>query len=77
MKRKIPAHPPANKPASPSVAGEEDPGASLDAGDEAALGTPGSREAVCNRCGGSGKFNDVPCPTCGGIGKVMRGIGSG
>jgi hypothetical protein len=77
MAPKTPPRPPAAKPANPSVAGEEDPGASLDAGDEAALGTHGADEAACNRCAGSGKFNDAPCPTCGGTGTVVRGIGSG
>ena len=74
MQRKTAQRPPANKPASPSVAGEEDPGAALDPGDEA---TPGTREAVCGRCGGSGQFAGAPCPTCGGTGKVVRGIGGG
>ncbi|MCW5659713.1 MAG: hypothetical protein KIT60_18605 [Burkholderiaceae bacterium] len=59
------------------MAGEEDPGAALDPGDEAAPGTPGAGEAVCQRCGGSGKVNRAPCPTCGGTGKVVQGIGGG
>jgi hypothetical protein len=59
------------------VAGEEDPGAALDPGDEAKPGTPGTGEAVCGRCGGSGRFNDAPCPTCGGTGKVVHAIGGG
>ena len=77
MERKTPPRPSAKKPANPSVAGEEDPGAALDGGDEAAPGTPGTGEAVCHRCGGSGKFNSALCPTCGGNGKAMQGIGGG
>jgi hypothetical protein len=65
----------ANRPANPSVAGEEDPGAALDSGDEAAARTPGTGEAVCQRCGGSGKVAGALCPTCGGSGKVVHGIG--
>ncbi|HEU5293472.1 MAG TPA: hypothetical protein VFU71_01665 [Burkholderiaceae bacterium] len=87
-----------------SVAGEEDPGAALDAvhtatpaassrgsggtgvlpasqpmspGDEAPPGTPGTGEAVCGRCGGSGRVGNAPCPTCGGSGTVTRGLGGG
>jgi hypothetical protein len=77
MARKTPQHPPANTLCDPSVAGEEDPGAALDAGDEAASGTPGTGAAVCHRCGGSGKLHDAPCPTCGGTGKVVHGSGGG
>ena len=65
------------KPPNPSVAGEEDPGAALDSGDEAAPGTPGTGEAPCNRCGGTGQFAGTRCPTCGGTGKVVHGIGGG
>jgi len=76
----------ANAAAAQSVAGEEDPGASLDTtgaadapaprspGDEASPGTPGTGATVCGRCGGSGRFGDAPCPTCGGTGTVVRGI---
>ncbi len=69
--------PPRQPAATPSVAGEEDPGAALDPGDEASPGTPGTGEAVCNRCGGSGRAENGPCPTCGGTGKVVHGIGGG
>ena len=76
MAPKTPPRPAAKKnPANPSVAGEEDPGAALDTGGEAAPGTPGTGAAVCQRCGGSGRFNDATCPTCGGTGQVVRGIG--
>jgi hypothetical protein len=77
MAQKTPQRAPARKPANPSVAGEEDPGAALDPGDEAAAGTPGTGQAVCHRCGGSGQLNGAPCPTCGGTGKVVQGIGGG
>ena len=77
MEHKAPPRRSTKKPANPSVAGEEDPGAALDGGDEALPGTPGTGEAVCHRCGGSGRFNDAPCPTCGGTGKVVQGIGGG
>lgn len=46
-------------------------------GDEAVPGTPGSGEAVCPDCNGSGRRNDGPCPTCEGTGKIIQGIGGG
>jgi len=49
-----------------SVAGEEDPGASLD--------VP-MTEDLCPRCGGSGKLAGRDCPECQGTGKVTVGIG--
>ncbi|MBC5766538.1 hypothetical protein [Ramlibacter albus] len=68
--------------AAESVAGEEDPGASIDMsqapmapGDEAPPGTPGTGEDVCPRCGGSGKLAGTTCPECQGRGKVTVGIG--
>jgi hypothetical protein len=71
---------------SESAAGEEDPGAVLDIpptasqtpmspGDEAPLGTPGTGENVCPRCGGTGKLAGRECPECQGTGKVTVGIG--
>lgn len=44
-------------------------------GDEAPEGTPGTGEAVCPTCGGSGKEGGKACPTCEGTGKVTVGIG--
>jgi RecJ-like exonuclease len=44
-------------------------------GDEAAPGTPGTGEAVCPVCKGSGRLDAGECPNCGGSGKVIRGIG--
>jgi hypothetical protein len=62
-----------------SVAGEEDPGASIDLpiapGNEAPPGTPGTGEKVCPSCGGSGRGASGPCPVCQGTGKVTAGIG--
>ncbi len=71
---------------SESVAGEEDPGASLDMpvsepdaplnpGDEAPAGTPGTGENICRECGGSGRVGEAVCPSCNGSGKVTVGVG--
>jgi hypothetical protein len=50
----------------------------LNPGDEAAPGTPGAAEDICDRCSGSGKLDGgAPGPECGGSGRVMRGIGGG
>jgi RecJ-like exonuclease len=47
-------------------------------GDEAAPGTPGAGEDICEVCSGSGKLaSGAACPNCGGSGRVMRGIGGG
>lgn len=47
----------------------------MNPGDEASPGTPGTGEALCQRCGGSGRIADGSCPECGGSGKVTRGVG--
>ncbi|MBI2771210.1 MAG: hypothetical protein HYX47_16415 [Burkholderiales bacterium] len=52
-----------------SVAGEEDPGASIDL----ALATGEQR---CHTCGGTGMLNGAACPDCEGTGKVITGIES-
>jgi hypothetical protein len=44
-------------------------------GDEAPPGTPGTGEAVCPKCAGSGRLGGADCPNCEGTGKVIRGIG--
>lgn len=44
-------------------------------GDEAPPGTPGSGEALCHDCGGSGMLAGKPCPACMGTGIVTQGIG--
>jgi hypothetical protein len=71
---------------SQSVAGEEDPGASVDPvqpppmqpGDEAPRGVPGTGESICRLCGGSGRGKGgETCPECGGTGKVNIGVGGG
>lgn len=50
----------------------------MNPGDEAAPGTPGAAEDLCQACEGKGKLaNGQPCPECGGTGRVMRGIGGG
>ncbi len=50
----------------------------LNPGDEAAPGTPGAAEDICDQCGGSGALaGGAACPACGGTGRVMRGIGGG
>lgn len=72
--------------AAESVAGEEDPGASIDLaaaasppptapGDEAPAGAPGTGEDLCRACGGTGMLNGGACPECEGTGKVTVGIG--
>ena len=49
-----------------SVAGEEDPGASIDLALSA-------EEQRCHTCGGTGILNGSPCPDCEGTGKVTTG----
>ena len=44
-------------------------------GDEAPVGTPGTGETVCPRCGGSGRQGASACPECQGTGKINVGIG--
>jgi hypothetical protein len=63
--------------AAESVAGEEDPGASIDMspGDEAPAGTPGTGDAVCPVCGGSGRQAGGTCPNCQGTGRVTQAVG--
>ena len=53
------------------------PAPRLSPGDEAAPGTPGTGEAVCPECGGSGRLHGERCPNCQGSGKIVRGIGGG
>ena len=59
---------------SQSVAGEEDPGASIDMARAAAASParpdqPATAETVCSTCGGSGKVAAETCPECQGTGK--------
>jgi hypothetical protein len=44
-------------------------------GDEAEPGTPGTGDALCPACGGSGKIDGEPCDECEGSGRVVQGIG--
>jgi DnaJ-class molecular chaperone len=43
--------------------------------DEAAAGTPGTGEALCPACNGSGEVDGRTCPGCDGDGKIIQGIG--
>lgn len=58
----------ATKPPAPSAPGDEVP-----------PGTPGSAEAICRACGGSGRneADGKTCPECEGTGKVQVGVGGG
>ena len=55
--------------ASESVAGEEDPGASLDM-PASASSSSSSGGSLGSECGGSGQFGASACPRCNGSGKV-------
>ncbi len=58
-----------------SVAGEEDPGASLEPA-PLRRGTPGTGQALCRKCGGTGRDDTgAACTECQGTGKVTAGIG--
>lgn len=46
-------------------------------GDDAPPGTPGTGEAPCPECEGSGKVNGQPCRNCGGSGTVNKGVAGG
>ena len=47
-------------------------------GDDAAPGTPGTGEDICQRCTGTGKIpGNQDCPDCDGTGIVVQGIGGG
>jgi hypothetical protein len=49
----------------------------LNVGDDAKPGTPGTGENVCPDCHGTGKLGTASCQKCGGTGKVVEGIGGG
>lgn len=49
----------------------------LKPGDKAWAGTPGTGQALCPDCGGSGKIEGRPCPTCEGTGIVIEGLAGG
>jgi hypothetical protein len=46
-------------------------------GDQAPPSAPGTGEAVCDICKGTGKVDGKECENCGGTGKVIEGIGGG
>lgn len=52
-------------------------GATLNPGDQAPPGTPGTGENVCPTCNGGKMVDAEPCPTCGGTGIVIEGVGGG
>jgi Archaea-specific RecJ-like exonuclease, contains DnaJ-type Zn finger domain len=49
--------------------------ARMNPGDQAPPGTPGTGEAMCRECRGTGRLEVRPCPNCGGTGRVIEGIG--
>jgi len=51
------------------------PTKTLNPGDEAAHGTPGTGEDICPQCHGSGRIDGSPCQNCGGSGKIVKAIG--
>jgi len=55
-----------------SVAGEEDPGASLELPPRGVAEAKRLNEGndFCRACGGTGLLNGGPCPECEGTGKV-------
>jgi hypothetical protein len=53
------------------------PATQMNPGDEAPRGTPGTGEATCRRCGGTGRIGGGSCPDCGGTGKVIQGVSGG
>lgn len=51
-------------------------GAAMARGDDGPTGTPGTGEAICRDCGGSGRDTERRlCNACAGTGKVNVGIG--
>jgi hypothetical protein len=67
-----PPAPPGKLPAvdlTESVAGEEDPGASIGMPLGAPPGKPATGGDACPRCGGSGTLASGTCPDCHGSGK--------
>ena len=51
------------------------PANTMNPGDEAPPGTPGTGENVCPHCHGTGRIGSKSCPDCGGTGKITTGIG--
>lgn len=57
--------------------GPRDADKSMNPGDQAPPGTPGTGENVCPVCRGSGRVEGQPCSNCGGSGKVIEELGGG
>jgi hypothetical protein len=51
------------------------PGGVEKPGDQAPPGTPGTGEALCPVCGGSGQNDGASCRNCDGTGKIIEGVG--
>jgi hypothetical protein len=49
----------------------------MNPGDAAPPGTPGTGEAPCPACRGTGRRDNHACEECSGTGKVVEGIGGG
>jgi hypothetical protein len=48
---------------------------SMNPGDEAVRGTPGTGEDICPQCHGTGHFAGGSCHHCGGSGRIVKAIG--
>jgi len=48
---------------------------SMNPGDEAVPGTPGTGEDVCPQCQGTGRLAGASCHNCGGSGRIVKAIG--
>lgn len=48
---------------------------SMNPGDDAPAGTPGTGEDICPKCHGTGKLGADRCGNCGGTGMIIEGIG--
>src|SRR5947199_374595 len=59
-----------DQPAGADVA----PGSTLNPGDEAAAGTPGTGEDVCPVCNGEGTRAGRPCANCGGTTELVVAV---
>ena len=48
---------------------------SMNPGDQAPPGTPGTGEDVCPKCNSSGEVDGETCANCEGTGRIVTGIG--
>lgn len=46
-------------------------------GNQATPGTPGTGEAICPRCSGTGRVGSGECSDCGGAGRIIEGVSAG